>query len=48
MSWESRGGKHLYYTRTRRVDGKVVRTYFGFGPKIHQAAAEDLRRRTEQ
>ena len=37
MGWE----KGRYYTRTRRVDGKVVREYFGCGPEAERAARED-------
>jgi hypothetical protein len=45
MSWERRGGRGLYYTRTRRVNGKVVREYFGAGPVGRVAAALDARAR---
>jgi hypothetical protein len=48
MGWESRGGKTFYYTRTLRVGGKVVRTYFGSGAMARQAAADDRRRRVEE
>ena len=48
MGWE----KGRYYTRTRRVDGKVVREYFGCGPEAERAAQEDVeardRRRNQQ
>ena len=41
MGWE----KGRYYTRTRRVDGKVVREYFGCGPEAERAAREDIEAR---
>ena len=48
MGWE----KGRYYTRTKRVDGKVVREYFGCGPEAERAAQEDVeardRRRNQQ
>ena len=48
MGWE----KGRYYTRTKRVDGKVVREYFGCGPEAERAAREDIeawdRRRNQQ
>ena len=48
MGWE----KGRYYTCTKRVDGKVVREYFGCGPEAQRAAQEDIeardRRRNQQ
>ena len=41
MAWEPRGRSHRYYTRSRRVDGRVQRTYFGRGPEAKLAAALD-------
>lgn len=40
MSWQKRGNAR-YYTRTRRVSGKLVRQYFGSGPEAEAAAEED-------
>lgn len=45
MSWERRKGKGEYYTRCRRVNGRVVREYVGTGMKGALAAATDLMRR---
>ena len=42
MPWESRAGTDKrYYTRSKRVDGKLVRTYFGSGPVAERAARVD-------
>ena len=41
MAWEPRGRSHRYYTRSRRVDGKVQPIYFGRGPEAKLAAALD-------
>jgi hypothetical protein len=44
MAWE----RGRYYTRSRRVNGRVVRQYLGRGPEAHLAAALDARRRQER
>jgi len=44
MGWEIRESGRRYYTRSRRVNGQVVRQYFGAGPCGDTAAAEDAAR----
>jgi len=39
MAWERRGDGRSYYYRPRRVGGRVVRDYFGYGP-VGQFAAD--------
>ena len=41
MAWESRKGVGRYYTRSRRVGGKVKRLYVGTGPAAEVIAALD-------
>jgi hypothetical protein len=41
VGWEKRERGGLYYTRRRRVGGRVVREYIGTGPAAEAAAALD-------
>ena len=46
--WEKRlrGGK--YYTRSKKIQGRVIREYIGNGPEAERVAAEDAERRAHR
>ncbi len=48
MAWETRNGRGSYYTRTKRVDGRVVREYIGTGPAAKVIADLDALEREER
>src|SRR5215213_8568452 len=50
MGWEKRERGGPYYTRTRKIGGRVVREYVGGGTLGHIAALQDAqeRRRREE
>jgi hypothetical protein len=47
MSWEKRTRGGLYYTRSKKVGGRVVREYIGGGLLGQSAALSDTERRAK-
>jgi len=48
MGWDVRKGGHRYFTRSRRVGGRVVREYYGGGLAGKMMALEVERARVEE
>jgi hypothetical protein len=48
VAWEKRARGGLYYTRSKRVGGRVVREYVGTGEGAEIAAVLDARDRTQR
>src|SRR5215212_9039564 len=48
MGWEKRDRGGLYYTRSKKVDGQVVREYVGGGILGHLAALQDAQERRQR
>ncbi len=48
MGWESRARGGRYYTRSRKVAGRVVREYVGTGPIAELMAEMDAMERTRR
>jgi hypothetical protein len=48
MGWERRARGGRYYTRSRKVDGRVIREYVGTGPLAEAMAEIEQARRSER
>ncbi len=48
MAWETRKRGRQYYTRSRKVGGRVIREYIGTGPLAELAAKLDAIEREER
>lgn len=48
MAWETRSGSGRYYTRSQRVNGRIVREYVGQGPIAEFVHQMDIEERLER
>jgi len=48
MGWEKRERGGLYYTRSKKVGGRVIREYVGGGTLGHLTALQDAQERRRQ